>query len=40
MEICDKCGNTIKEKWNGYYVENNGNIICNECLNKEFNEEK
>jgi hypothetical protein len=35
MEICDKCGKTIEDKWNGINVSGD-EIMCNECLEKEF----
>jgi hypothetical protein len=38
MEICDKCGKTIEDKWNGINVSGE-EIICNECIGEFLIEE-
>lgn len=38
MEICDKCGKTIEDKWNGINVSGD-KIMCNECLEQSLTEE-
>lgn len=39
MEICDKCGNTIKDHWGGFIVYSEGDIICSKCLEENTMEE-